>query len=80
MNEQEIINKEVSKQIPYSKKECIDLGYAEGYANRTEEILGLIENWWRKTMQISNTSTRLEELKKSITQTQTKAKEVKNAS
>ncbi len=29
----------ISKKIPYSKKECIDMAYAEGYSNAQEEIL-----------------------------------------
>jgi len=50
--------------------------YEKGYANAQEEILELLDEWWEKTMQISSTSTRLEKLKKSITQSQTNTKVV----
>jgi len=33
---------------------------------REKEILKIIDEWWEKTMQISITSTRLEELKSKI--------------
>jgi len=36
------------------------------YREREKEILKIIDKWWEKTMQISITSTRLEELKSKI--------------
>jgi len=62
----------VRKAIALTKKkykhtdEDLALEYSYGWDKAEQRILEMIDKWWHHTMQISSSSTRLEELKKEI--------------